>query len=144
MGQQQLLLLIISVVLVLLAVAIGMLAFSRNAAQSNKDALVSDAVDIATDAQAWMMKSWIYGGGGNSCLEACDWSAIELKSLGYRTNDEGAYENLNGRFYLDGRSRPRNLYIIAENVSYGNRVTLTLRGVGPDQISVRLQQVGVE
>jgi len=141
MGQQQLLLLIFSVVLVLLAVVIGMLAFSRNSTQTNRDALISDSVNLATDAQAWMMKSRIYGGGGNSCFETCDWSAIDLRSMGYQMEEDGAYTNLNGRFYVDGRSRPRNLYIIAENPAYGNRVTLTLRGVGPDQISVRLQQI---
>ena len=50
MGQQQLLLLVLGIVIVGLAVVVGIQAFSENQKKSNADALVNDAIRIASDA----------------------------------------------------------------------------------------------
>lgn len=56
MGQQQLLLLVLGIVIVGLAVVVGIQAFSENQKQANADQMVNDAIRIASDAQAWKLK----------------------------------------------------------------------------------------
>ena len=64
MGQQQLLLLVLGVVIVGLAVVVGINAFSQNQIRSNADALVNDGLRIASDLQAYALKPDQFGGGG--------------------------------------------------------------------------------
>ena len=52
MGQQQLLLLVLSTVIVGLATVAGIQAFSENQAQATQDALVQRAITIANDVKA--------------------------------------------------------------------------------------------
>ena len=56
MGQQQLLLLVLGIVIVGLAVVVGIQAFGENQKKANTDAVVNDAIRIASDAQAWALK----------------------------------------------------------------------------------------
>ena len=53
MGQQQLLLLVLGIVIVGLAVVVGIQAFGENQRKANNDALINDGIRIASDAQAW-------------------------------------------------------------------------------------------
>ena len=62
MGQQQLLLLILGVIVVGLAVIVGIYAFSRNQIKANADAMVVDALRIASDIQTWSIKPGMAGG----------------------------------------------------------------------------------
>ena len=62
MGQQQLLLLVLGIVIVGLAVVVGIQAFSENQKKANADALLLTAMRIATDAQAWLQKPEALGG----------------------------------------------------------------------------------
>src|SRR5690606_2317238 len=101
MGQQQLLLLVLGIVIVGLAVVVGIQAFSENQKKANADALVNDAIRIASDAQAWMLKPTAFGGGNNSCATTCAWGGVAFAQLGYPTNEDGDYENINGIFELD-------------------------------------------
>ena len=52
MGQQQLLLLVLGIVIVGLAVVVGIQAFSENQQKANLDAMINDGVRIASDLQA--------------------------------------------------------------------------------------------
>lgn len=135
MGQQQLLLLVLGIVIVGMAVVIGLQAFSENSKKTNMDALVDDAIDLATSAQAWMLKSRVYGGGNNSCATTCDWSGATLELLGFSTTSSGAYSNLNGQATVDGSSSSTQFVIVATNTSYGNQVTVTVVGTDPGDIS---------
>ncbi len=63
MGQQQLLLLVLGIVIVGLAVVVGIQAFGENQKKSNQDAMVNDGIRIASDAQAWALKPAAFGGG---------------------------------------------------------------------------------
>ena len=49
MGQQQLLLLVLGIVIVGLAVVVGIQAFSENQKKANADATVNDAIRIASE-----------------------------------------------------------------------------------------------
>ena len=64
MGQQQLLLLVLGIVIVGLAVVAGINAFESNQEKSAEDAMVQEAFRIATDAKAWYRKPEAFGGGG--------------------------------------------------------------------------------
>ena len=64
MGQQQLLLLVLGIVIVGLAVVAGINAFDENRKRSTKDAIVNEAMRIATDVQAYKVKPGQLGGGG--------------------------------------------------------------------------------
>lgn len=66
MGQQQLLLLVIGVVLVGLAVMAGMTAFHEASRKDEADSLVSHTLDVATSAYYWKSKNDPFAGGDQS------------------------------------------------------------------------------
>jgi hypothetical protein len=65
-GQQQLLLIIVGVIIVLIAVGIGITMFADSAISSNRDALISDLQNLANQAQVFYHRPASMGGGGNS------------------------------------------------------------------------------
>jgi len=66
MGQQQLLLIVLGVIIVGIAVAVGMNMFSTSAAEANRDAIISDLNFISALARGHYRKPVDMGGGGNS------------------------------------------------------------------------------
>jgi Tfp pilus assembly protein PilE len=66
MGQQQLLLIVLGVIIVGIAVVVGINVFSSSSSQSNRDAVISDLTNIASMAQQFYRKPAALGGGGNS------------------------------------------------------------------------------
>ena len=66
MGQQQLLLIILGVIVVGIAVAVGITMFSDSAITSNRDGLTNDLVNLASRAQQFYRRPTSLGGGGNS------------------------------------------------------------------------------
>ena len=139
MGQQQLLLLVLGIVIVGLAVVVGIQAFGENQKKSNADALVNDGVRIASDAQAWALKPAAFGGGDGK------FTGVKFTDLGYELADGTGkcattqYENLNGCFDLDATALPVKI----TGVSYEgednttpilNKVDIEVSGTRPDQI----------
>lgn len=136
MGQQQLILLVLGIVIVGLAVTVGIQAFSENSKKANMDALVDDAIDLATTAQTWMLKPSIYGGGNNSCRTTCDWSSVTFSHLGYAETG-GTYTNVNGSFAVNG-SGGTQLVITGTSAAHGNQVTITVSGTAPSDMSASI------
>ena len=66
MGQQQLLLIALGIIVVSIAVAVGMNQFSTSAVEANRDRLISDLNFLSVVAQAYYKKPASYGGGGQS------------------------------------------------------------------------------
>ena len=66
MGQQQLLLIILGVIVVGIAVAVGITMFQDNAVSANRDAVTNDLVNLASRAQQFIRRPITLGGGGNS------------------------------------------------------------------------------
>ena len=64
MGQQQLLLIILGVIVVGIAVAVGITMFSDSATNANRDALTNDLVNLASRAQQYYRRPVALGGGG--------------------------------------------------------------------------------
>lgn len=65
MGQQQLLLIVLGVIIVGIAVVVGIQVFSASATSANRDAVISDLTNLASLAQQHYRKPEALGGGGN-------------------------------------------------------------------------------
>jgi len=66
MGQQQLLLIALGVILVGVAVILGIQYFAVGAEQGAKDELVAHCITVGSNAQQWFSKPLAMGGGGLS------------------------------------------------------------------------------
>ncbi|MFH1194114.1 MAG: hypothetical protein V1720_00300 [bacterium] len=65
MGQQQLLLIVLGVIIVGIAVVVGINVFTSSAQSSNRDLVVSQLTNLAAKAQQFYRKPTALGGGGN-------------------------------------------------------------------------------
>ena len=104
MGQQQLLLIVLGIVIVGLAVVVGLQAFAENQKKSNVDALMLTAMRIASDAQAWFRTPRALGGGvPDTGGRPGDFTGltVALVDLGYPVNASDEYETLNGTFSIN-------------------------------------------
>jgi hypothetical protein len=66
MGQQQLLLIVLGVIIVGIAVVVGINLFNANAEEAAKDGVVSDCTNLGAMAQQYYKKPTSMGGGGNT------------------------------------------------------------------------------
>jgi hypothetical protein len=66
MGQQQLLLIILGVIIVGIAIAVGLSLFSAQSIQANKDAIINDLNNIAAHAYQFKIRPSSMGGGQGS------------------------------------------------------------------------------
>lgn len=66
MGQQQLLLIVLGVIVVGIAVVVGINLFNANAVSSNRDGVVSDLNNLGAMGQQYYKKPTSMGGGGNT------------------------------------------------------------------------------
>lgn len=66
MGQQQLLLIVLGVIIVGIAVVVGINVFTASSSQANRDAVISDLTNLASLAQQYYRKPIALGGGGNT------------------------------------------------------------------------------
>ncbi len=86
MGQQQLLLIILGVIVVGIAVAVGITMFQDNAVSANRDAVTNDLVNLASRAQQFYRRPTALGGGGNT------FTGLSLQKLTSKpTNANGSY-----------------------------------------------------
>jgi len=66
MGQQQLLLIILGVIIVGIAIAVGLSLFTSQSIQSNKDAMINDINNLAANAYQFNIRPTSMGGGGGT------------------------------------------------------------------------------
>lgn len=147
MGQQQLLLLVLGIVIVGLAVVVGIQAFGENQKKANSDALVNDAVRIASDSQAWKLKPAAFGGGGDLVdgAEGANFTGLTFAQLGYEEGTEAGcdtYGNMNGCFTMTPGGT--NVVITGTNDGLGNQVTVTVTGTGPRDITTAVSGITEE
>ncbi|MFZ1082407.1 MAG: hypothetical protein WAO19_10835 [Candidatus Kryptoniota bacterium] len=64
MGQQQLLLIVLGVIIVGIAIAVGISMFKSNAVSSNRDQVINDLNNLAAKAQQYFRKPTSMAGGG--------------------------------------------------------------------------------
>jgi len=84
MGQQQLLLIILGVIIVGIAIAVGISQFGAHSTQANKDGVTSSVVNIAANAYQFKIRPTTMGGGGGS------YSGYSIPSK-MRADDNGNY-----------------------------------------------------
>lgn len=66
MGQQQLMLIVLGVIIVGIAVTVGINMFSSGAVEANRDQVISQVVNLASKAQMFYRKPLAMGGGDNA------------------------------------------------------------------------------
>lgn len=78
MGQQQLLLIILGLILAAVALAVGLGLFRSHSIDQKRNMLINDCINLASMAQNYYLKPVTYGGGGQSFI---DWNIpSELQS----------------------------------------------------------------
>ncbi len=143
MGQQQLLLLVLGIVIVGLAVVVGIEAFSENQRKSTQDALVNDGVRIASDVQAWSLKPAAFGpSSGQGFLD------MTLGALGYAVDQEsGYYRTEVGIFLLNPTAADCFQFQDVDAASYdsglaGSPIYIAGAVTGPDPEDVTIKTDG--
>ena len=66
MGQQQLLLTILAVLIIGIAIAVGVSLFTAQSIESNRDAMITDIENLNTDAYEFYLRPVSIGGGGGT------------------------------------------------------------------------------
>ncbi len=91
MGQQQLLLIVLSVIIVGIAVVVGINMFGASAASANLEAVTNDLLNLSAMAQQYFVKPASMGGGGNS-FTGLTANLAGIKMLTSKpSNDNGDY-----------------------------------------------------
>ena len=86
MGQTQLLMIVLAVIIVGIAVAVGITQFGESALTANRDAVASDCQVIVSKSQGWYRKPTSLGGGGNK------FTGLTLAKIGAgASNQNGSY-----------------------------------------------------
>ncbi len=63
MGQQQLLLIVLGVIIVGIAIVLGIILFRQSAIDQKRDLLINEGMTLATNAKEYFFKPSAYGGG---------------------------------------------------------------------------------
>ena len=149
MGQQQLLLLVLGAITVGLAVIVGIYAFSRNQTSANADAMVNEALRIASDIQVWSLKPGMVGGRQDDETLV----HVTFDKIGF-PNSGGIYRGIDGDFSLSttlgagcdapvvpSQSTPL-IYINATNADTGNNICVAIAGAEADDIGTSTKYGG--
>lgn len=94
MGQQQLLLIVLSVIIVGIAVVVGIQTFGTSAAASNQEAVINDLMNMAARAQQFYVKPTGMGGGGN------DFTGLGMEHMSPVSTGTSEYTNENGTYTI--------------------------------------------
>ncbi len=84
MGQQQLLLIVLGVIIVGIAVVVGINVFTASSTEANRNAVIGDLTNLASMAQQYYRKPTTLGGGGQSFN---DWTIPDALA----SNNNGSY-----------------------------------------------------
>lgn len=86
MGQQQLLLIILGVIIVGIAIAVGLSLFTAQSIQSNRDAIINDLNNLAAQAYQFRIRPQSMGGGQG------DYTTFAIPTK-MKTNENGTYSS---------------------------------------------------
>ena len=78
MGQQQLLLLVLGIIIVGLAVFVGINIFNQQTLTNQADDVLSRNVRIAQEAVNWRGRALMYGGGGNGTFDSLATQGLDV------------------------------------------------------------------
>ena len=84
MGQQQLLLIMLSVIVVGVGIAMGVVLFSENAIEQKRNEVINECALLASEAQLYFRRPTALGGGGKS------FSGWDIPTQ-YKTTEAGSF-----------------------------------------------------
>ncbi|RMG64712.1 MAG: hypothetical protein D6715_09280 [Calditrichaeota bacterium] len=119
MGQQQLLLIVLGVIIVGIAIAVGVTTFRSNAVDANRTQVIADLNNLAAKAQRYYRTPKAMGGGGQN-----------FKGFALSPLDTG---NANGSYSLS-TSKPSGASYVAGSTAAisGNAQTIYIVGSGTE------------
>ena len=134
MGQQQLLLIILGVIVLGIAVAVGITMFWDSSVSANRDGLTNDLSSLASRAQQYYRRPSYLGGGGNSFGGL----SADAAGIGKLTNKPN---NGNGTYTIaspgTGTGPTANVEILGVgNIEFGGSLVSARVRVYPDRDSV--------
>lgn len=130
MGQQQLLLIVLGVIIVGIAVVVGINMFSASSASANQDAIISDLTNLASMAQQHYRKPAALGGGGNSFDATGGGTAWGVPASLLRTN------NMSVDVALTSGDQSISLTAVGTEDGDGDNTNVTVTMVvGPNEIT---------
>ena len=127
MGQQQLLLIVIGVIIVGIAIVVGIKLASTSAQSANRDAVIADLNNIGAFAQQYYRKPTALGGGGNS------FTGFTIPPNLTKTG--------NGTYTLSGTPGTTVVTIVGTGTETGNDGTNKVKAIAvvtPDNITVTI------
>ena len=116
MGQNQLLMVVLSIIIIAVSITVGMDQFGENAVTANRDAVAINCEHILSSAQQYFRKPAMLGGGGST------YTGVTLSAIGVDS------VNANGTFTMTV-SPPNELTIVGtgnQPVKGGGNVQVTL------------------
>ena len=131
MGQQQLLLIVLGVIIVGIAIAVGISMFKSNAQSSNRDQVINDLNNLAAKAQQYYRKPASMAGGGQS-FTGFFLAAVDTGNANgsYSVSPQGTVPS--GIAYVMGSTTaatasPDSIYIVGCGKELGNNGTSTVK-----------------
>jgi len=124
MGQQQLLLLILGVIIVGIALAVGVQQFAAQSTQSNKDGVTSSVINVAANAYQYKLRPSTLGGGSRSYVGYTIPSKMRFDDYGtYALTSAGATSAV-----ITGTSKTNTAWVATCTSDDTGRTTLTYVG----------------
>jgi hypothetical protein len=123
-GQQQTLLILLGVIVVGIAVAVGITMFNDSAVSANKDAIANDLTNLAARAQQFYIKPTMYGGGGRSFAPG----GVNMTMRNIAKTSQASMSNENGVYTL-GSVNATSVQIVGtgtEKAADGTAITVTM------------------
>jgi hypothetical protein len=114
-GQQQLLLIIVGVIAVSIAVAVGITMFADSSVSMNRDAVIGNLQTLANRAQQFYHRPTYLGGGGNS---------FDLLTSGSISLLTASPIDPNGSFFIE-----------TPGSGSGTAATVVIKGVGTEMFN---------
>lgn len=143
MGQQQLLLIVLGVIIVGIAIAVGITMFRSNTQSSNRDQIVSDLERLAVLAQEYYKKP-VSMAGGNGSFKNFALSAIDTGnadgSFKATTNPPNDADPMSGSIAPISTST-QEIYIIGYGKEVGDNNRQHVKAyaaVTPDSVSIKI------
>jgi hypothetical protein len=110
MGTQQILLIVLSVVVVGIAVAVGITMFNQQAVNSNRQAVIGDLQNLGAQAMAWYKMPTSMGGGGQTpnnfqdeLTQLAQYLGFSIAGTEYAASTD-SLANDNGSYFLGGNA----------------------------------------
>ncbi|HUN64731.1 MAG TPA: hypothetical protein VMW43_01415 [Bacteroidota bacterium] len=124
MGQQQLLLIILGVIIVGVAIAVGIAQFGAHSAASNKDGVTSSLINVAANAYQFKIRPSTMGGGGGT------YTGYTIPNK-MKTDDNGSYAAgtiATNSLQLLGTSNVNTAWVATLVADDSGRTTITYSG----------------